>query len=225
MPNHITNIMTITGPGEDRHRLFKHIKSYDPQTNEELSIDFNKISPEPDIPYQAREEDRWIIKLWEEEKHKTLDTFLLELCHQYVDQMLDKNHKIHTAIKLFNFYIKYGVDNGYDWNRNYWGTKWNAYSQFQDGETIYFDTAWSTPLPVIQELSRQFSTLTIKIEYADEDMGYNCGYYECQAGFLLLEVNCHDLDEQEEDGALKFACKIKGEDYNDLLRERNQDCE
>lgn len=70
----------------------------------------------------------------------------------------------------------YGNRNWYDWNMKHWGTKWNAYNPLEpvDNE-IRFETAWNAPMKVIEELSFMFNDLEITIDYADEDIGFNCG--------------------------------------------------
>lgn len=66
--------------------------------------------------------------------------------------------------------------NWYNWSIENWGTKWNSYDNVMivdDPECLIFvfDTAWSTPLPILETLGRYFKELYISIEYFDE--GYN----------------------------------------------------
>lgn len=42
---------------------------------------------------------------------------------------------------------------------------------------ISFDTAWSTPEPIIVQLSKDLPEVEMFILYADEDIGYNYGAY------------------------------------------------
>lgn len=69
--------------------------------------------------------------------------------------------------------------NWYYWNRENWGTKWNAYSTERDGNEIKFDTAWSTPYPVMEKLHEMCHRygVTCRVTYADEDSGCNTGMY------------------------------------------------
>lgn len=71
--------------------------------------------------------------------------------------------------------IKYGYGNWYDWSRGNWGTRWNANDISVDDCCITFDTAWSTPFPIFEELSRRLPEATIIVDFADEDIGSNCG--------------------------------------------------
>ena len=61
-----------------------------------------------------------------------------------------------------------------------WGTKWNAFCQDSLDNTktkVRFDTAWTHCFPVIKQLSRKFPLELIKVSFADESMGMNCGEY------------------------------------------------
>lgn len=84
---------------------------------------------------------------------------------------------------------KYGYDNWYDWRCQNWGTKWNSgdspepmLNERGNRVTYFFQTAWSTPAPVIEKLSEKFPDVKIKVWYADEDYGYNVGKYEFKNG-------------------------------------------
>lgn len=71
-----------------------------------------------------------------------------------------------------------GRPNWYDWNRENWGTKWNAY-QLNDErdtfDTVHFQTAWSAPKDFMYKLSTVFPAVKFKFSWADEDTGSNCG--------------------------------------------------
>ena len=40
---------------------------------------------------------------------------------------------------------------------------------------IEFDTAWSAPIPVYDAIMKKFPGIQMHVDYADEDIGYNCG--------------------------------------------------
>lgn len=101
---------------------------------------------------------------------------------------------------------KYGANNWYDWSIKNWGTKWNADSYNRTGNlTFSIQTAWSTPEPVIKEMSRKYNC-TVEVRYADEDCGYNCGEYIYRKGELINEWN----PEFGTDEARKFANETWG---------------
>lgn len=97
--------------------------------------------------------------------------------------------------------------NWYDWRINHWDTKWDAVEPTVtfDGKreaTIRFDTAWSAPYPVYKEMARQYPMLDFYIEYADEDLGENCGiiengrYFEAESP-LEFAANLWGISEAE----------------------------
>lgn len=105
---------------------------------------------------------------------------------------------------------KYGKDNWYDWSIEHWGTKWNCCNAEKAGFSFTFETAWSAPVPVIKELSRQFPDVDIALDYADEDIGRNCGTYVFSGGVVV----------QEMDGDEEFASRMWGWDsYEDYTKQ------
>lgn len=87
-----------------------------------------------------------------------------------------------------NNIIQYGCDSWYDWCCKNWGTKWNSSGALiVDDNTYEFETAWSTPYNVLVELSKQFPNSRISVDYADEDIGNNCGSYILENGNLIDE--------------------------------------
>ena len=87
-----------------------------------------------------------------------------------------------------NNIINYGYSSWYDWSVNNWGTKWNACSTYYiDDNNIEFETAWSMPEEIFKEISRKYNTL-VRVEYADEDIGYNCGISIYRNGKLIEDI-------------------------------------
>jgi len=110
---------------------------------------------------------------------------------------------------------KYGHDNWYDWAVENWGTKWGFYSGIVTSDnSVYFQTAWATPYKAIQKLSEKFPRVAIKVQYADEEFGYNVGEYTLLSGDEI-EINIPDGGSFE---AIKMAMEIK-EEYEWYLLE------
>ena len=92
--------------------------------------------------------------------------------------------------------VRYGAQTWYDWCIRNWGTKWNSYGYedyssdvSSDLSTIRFQTAWSAPHPVIEKLAEMFPDVSFEHEWADEDIGANCGrriydHGECTEQYL-----------------------------------------
>ena len=82
----------------------------------------------------------------------------------------------------------------YDWRIQNWGTKWNAYEYVKTGNEneLYFLTAWSAPKEIYESLTKKFPNLTIEVDYADENMGYNCGKMVFENGEMVAELKTQD---------------------------------
>ncbi len=103
-----------------------------------------------------------------------------------------------------------------DFARKAWGTKWNACQQTINLDaaepTLIFETAWACPEPVLVEMSRRFPEADIRVEFADEDMGYNCGRLVLRDGQLIDRDVAPRNNRTPEDNAkwIAFAEKITG---------------
>lgn len=100
----------------------------------------------------------------------------------------------------------YGENNWYDWRMANWGCKWNSYgyteeTDFTDGK-LKFLTAWSAPHPVMEKLSQMYPDIKFEHEWADEDIGSNCGRYVYYDGERIEEY----FPESQKD-CLEFAAK------------------
>ena len=112
---------------------------------------------------------------------------------------------------------KYGDNNWYDWSNANWGTKWNAYGydngvELEDSK-LKFLTAWAAPHPILQKLSEMYPDIKFEHEWADEDIGNNCGRYVYYDGKRIEEY----FPESQKD-CLEFAAKVMDasleEDYS-----------
>lgn len=109
----------------------------------------------------------------------------------------------------------YGDRNWYDWCRANWGTKWDAYGyeggrDYSKSNPLEFLTAWSAPHPVIQKLSEMFPEIEITHEWADEDIGMNCGRHSYLGGERTEEY----YPESEVD-RIQFAARVMEIDPQD----------
>lgn len=115
----------------------------------------------------------------------------------------------------------YGNNNWYDWSIANWGTKWNAYSFSHNNNEIAFQTAWSAPHPVLEELSHMFPGVYITHRWADEDIGNNCGTSEYLNGEIVGSI----IPETGKE-ALDLAFEVWGytaDDFDMCLNASNTD--
>lgn len=53
----------------------------------------------------------------------------------------------------------------YHWRIDHWNTKWNAAEVTRNGNTFYFDTAWSPPVPVVYKLMELYPDCHFTLKY------------------------------------------------------------
>ena len=102
----------------------------------------------------------------------------------------------------------YGAIDWHDWRGINWGTKSNACERSFDSNPsrtsiLYrFDTAWSAPIGIIEEIFKHIEGTDIAMiwDYADEDIGRNCGR-------LRKDFDSHQLVSSEEEST-EFAKKV-----------------
>lgn len=115
-----------------------------------------------------------------------------------------------------NNIINYGTDSWYDWCVNNWGTKWNAYRTYRNSDDeVGFETAWSCPFEVLKELSKQYKDVEIDVQYADEDIGSNCGEFVLLNGEIKEEIDIQNTTD--------FALDVWGYDKEEYYQERNEE--
>ena len=229
MPNHVTNILTITGPEELVAKIKSEISgSYD--DGEQMYIDFNKIIPRPDslnITSGSSTSNGIAILKYRAGDPTAINGIMgyqwateFATPEDLINYMLEKGSaNLEEAQKALDNIRDYGHQDWYSWSTSNWGTKWNAYSQNSDegSNEISFETAWSTPYPVIEALSRKYPEAVISMRYADEDFGHNVGEYTFQAGDIVEETT----PEGGSNEAYELAADIQGspEWFTDRLYE------
>ena len=86
--------------------------------------------------------------------------------------------------------------NGYNWNRENWGTKWNACeTTIIDDDTVSFETPWNPPFPVLQAISEYFK---------DEEMEVSAKYWDDSVTkFWSIDGGVFKIEEYGPDGELE----------------------
>lgn len=117
---------------------------------------------------------------------------------------------------------KYGKDNWLDWSIANWGTKWNAFrfdddDQYSDSK-ITFVTANNAPHPILKKLSEMYPDITMRHQWADDNVGYNCGERTYKGGQVLDEY-FPDYGKR----AVDYACEVMGTKPEDHYLQLNED--
>ena len=219
MPNHIENIITLKGNEKQIRETLEAIQNDDYGLG---TIDFNKIIPMPEslnIEAGSRTDrgikaysdfiDVYVFGKNEEEALNAIQNISPENEKVFLKQRNDiKTDEWELGKSAWNNIQNYGFPTWYEWCISNWGTKWNAYgydenADYSENTDLWFQTAWSAPHPVIEKLSKMYPDITFEHEWADEDIGQNCGRKTYCNGECTEEY----YPESQKDG-IEFACRI-----------------
>lgn len=202
MPNHVTNVLTLRGEPEQIRAMLGAIQYDDLGIG---SVDFNKIIPMPEsLNIEASSQTSTGLKAYQDFievytlggtiHQDNLENIPRESEDAFLKQRSDIRPKEWRLGKAaWNNIRLYGSPTWYEWCSQHWGTKWDAYGygvskvDYQDGDALNFLTAWSAPHPVMEKLAEMFPNVEIEHEWADEDIGHNCGRYRYQNGVRIEE--------------------------------------
>lgn len=196
MPNHITNKLVFNTTVEKMEEIFNtfntHVEaeegySYDgelrfKEKNKKYSYGFLNLKTGI---FSRRNYDGVL---------GVPDGFVVDISPAF-DHFPDFNKVIPQPENIFNgdlgekernMCIKEGRPNWYDWNTEFWGTKWNSYScEKVSWNTFIFQTAWSSVPMIVVEMSKKLPDVEIVYTFADEDSGYNTGIIKYKNGEIL----------------------------------------
>ena len=119
------------------------------------------------------------IKMTDEEFHKLTD-IILKLHNDPNDKPYFRTKADVYAYgkQALDNYIEYGCVDWFDWRVEKWGTKWNACNTMIHGNEVWFETAWSPAIPIVEELAELYPDCNFLLEYADEETGAMVGYVD-----------------------------------------------
>lgn len=192
MPNHVVNIVSFQGDDAQIQKMLSEVQ------NDEFgpgSISFQKLIPmPPELDIESGSRTNQGLKAYNDylSQHSASEDAYLQ-AHPDLDRetfLLGK--------KASDNIDKYGAPTWYDWRIDHWGTKWDAYGyeqgkDYSRAKELRFLTAWSAPHPILQKLSELYPSLEITHQWADEDIGFNCGIAVYRAGEQTeLEVKQDD---------------------------------
>lgn len=206
--------------------------------NNKGEIDFNIVLPRPDIfkefgefiPVILRSDLENLIKyLNAKDKENGLAPLNERLANAPADKLAEVEKQARENIEreaaiidkidakdlALQAYCKLttGSSDPLDWSTKHWGTKWNASEVIIDDKYLEMQTPWNFPFPVICELSKKFPDETISVDYADEDLGYNCGSFAVKNGEVVSEyLNTDNVDYKV---SRRFACELWGRNIDE----------
>ena len=157
MPNICENELSIYADGDQQEALLKTLTKR--VKSKESVFDFNKLVPSPDWDNTPNEDGEFPV--------------------------IDEDAPAFMQIKKFPLSGK-SDDRWYDWNRENWGTKWNAgkaevyVCKYGDHVQFKFQTAWAAPVEILLALREQYPQLQFNWFYRIEE------WEDC--GFLHREV-------------------------------------
>lgn len=232
IPNNVINIVEFHGDAQQLETMLNAIK------NDEYgfgSVDFNKIIPMPEsLNISAGSATDKALTLYKEfvevftlggtMNMDRLSDIPLRSEEVFLKQRQDISREDWELGKAaWNNLREYGASTWYSWRINNWGTKWNAYScgmEFCEGDCakVFFETAWSAPHPILEKLSETYPDIGIEHEWADEDIGVNCGRFSYANGERTEEYFPESGRE-----AIDFACSLWGLDVDEFFAERNNE--
>jgi Ferredoxin-like domain in Api92-like protein len=193
MPNHVTNVLEITGPVKSVEKFRFTVSTKNPVLMKYLE-DLRDAS----------------IKMFKDELEKNPQNHSaqMDLKEPIEPSILDFNSTVPMPIPVSctnspardddeefkqqaeNLKL-YGATDWYAWANKFWGTKWGAYGvqkivKITDGLRYQFDTAWSIPHAWFLTTSKMFPNLTFIDSWHDE--GGPAGRSTYQSGYLKGSV-------------------------------------
>lgn len=226
MPNHVTNRISLTGDKQKIREMLEAIQ------NDEFgigSIDFNKITGMPkslniesgsrtDKGLKAYKEFVDVYTLYGTINIENLRSIPVKSEEVFLRERRDiPRDEWELGKRAWQNIRDYGAPTWYEWSIKNWGTKWNAYGygetgvEYKDGDSLCFQTAWSAPHPVIQKLAEIYPEVSFEHQWADEDIGQNCGRYAYSG-----RVRTEEYFPETEKEAIEFACQMWDYDPIDL---------
>ncbi len=223
MPNHVTNVITadsdvlaslLNDKGEIDFGVLipmpKCLEDYNPHGGIETRVE-NLLGLEMEGLTESLEWDSAL----EKKDWKSLGARMHAL-----NRIRDANKPINpddldSVIRGARNYLECGHISWYTWSIEHWGTKWNAYEHSVSDESLRFQTAWSIPAPVIECLIKQHPRSTVLFEWADEDLGNNCGVMEARGGEILALTTAADQPSNRNWKKFAFELIYPGKDPAD----------
>jgi hypothetical protein len=207
VPNWVLNKVNFYGKPERLKQLREFI------TTSETSFNFEKLLPVPEPLKISSGSDEHVALRFASVRRKYKDNWKDSTEFKQLESEYEKVPWVKTErtwdewADLGDVYLAnvemYGATTWYDWCIDNWGTKWNACDiDWEDDAHVKFETAWSAPEGIYKALAEAFPDVHFEVEFADEDIGNNCGCINYFGEDVQIEC-MNDYD---------FACGVWGYD-------------
>lgn len=219
MPNHVQNIVRLQGDEKRIQDILEAVKSDQFGLG---SVDFEKIIPMPPPLHIecGSKTDRGL------NAYRDFLKSGAESEKEYLDQKPTITpEEWELGKQAYENIREYGAPTWYEWCVAHWGTKWNAYGFDESTESgqpaeLHFQTAWNAPHALLTCLSEMYPDIVFECEWADEDIGSNCGSKKLLDGKII--------DEYFPEGkqAMDFAMNLWGyEPADDMGEDESEEME
>lgn len=184
MPNWCKNTMLITGTIDEVEKFIAQVNG------EDSAFDFNKIIKMPKslmVESSTIAEQAYAIYYGNEvAKMKVFYTNDIVELNQKIKQFeINFPYSKSLADSYHRNITEFNYTNWHDWCSAVWGTKWNACNPDKGdivkvaGQNLYqidyfFETAWTYPKGIYEEIAKQYPNLVVSID-VDEEGGYFWG--------------------------------------------------
>jgi len=165
----------------------------------------------------------WVVSLGQDEAAECVPTFESRdalLKHLATHLGSDWEQSMDLAVRYASNLARFGYSTWYDWRLKHWGTKWPAYSPwwpgvpYADGEAhldLGFETAWSSPVPVVEALARHPACQGLSIQLHSLDEGgcfATVRSFSPEAGWSEEELDWAQMAREQ----FGFECEAEAEE-------------
>lgn len=172
MPNFVINKITIFNNTEKLKKIF-FLK------NNRLNFSFESFLPTPkDLEESVSSYlSEYILRYLSDPSEENKENILSKL--ESYKHINTKSLSFEEIISEFNLNEeRYSATTPYSWRINKWGCRGDASDSYcieGDPTVFYFKTPWNVPLDGLLHLSALLFNSKIIVDFADENIGYNCG--------------------------------------------------
>lgn len=237
MPNHITNILDISGPAKDLAKFRKQVSSENKELvkfkrsilQKQLDKLLAKQAADP-VAFANSFEAYDLPKI--QKALKKSEPFVLDFegtlpMPEELNGTLCPGNTPEQKLLQAGYTKKYGAGNWYDWHCKNWGTKWNAYSieavaETGDGLRYQFQTAWSLPGAWLRATAAQFPTLTFVDAWSDEGGGSGRLTIDPESGISEEELTDHEWKMEYNESYQESYELITNGDYKEVIEQYSE---